>query len=382
MRFYIRLICAAASLIFNVPVQAQCPIVDSATPSVTVRNAPPGCGGSIELNWPARYFSFDLEWRWSSDGGSTWSGWYGPGPNGSLYPAYDGVNQIVRAYFPIDSLSCGTDVRLEVRERVAKPGCQQGFLSSGPIFVPIAQPTVEFTGKREYLWGQELNVNYFRVQPYGRTASVQFMSGGAWTTDYFHLPFYANNCSGSFNVRGFYADRCGNVTYTQPVNLLWPTTWIFPSVVGACLGQPVFVSATPGPGSPRWQRQLSNGTWVDLNNGPLPGGGTVSGVTTATLSISALSAASVGPYRISNGNVCGTGLGTLTYVFCAGDLNCDSAVDDTDFVVFAAHYDRLLCVDPAMPPGCPSDLDGDGTVDDADFVTFANSYDQLICQFE
>jgi hypothetical protein len=384
MRLFIHLICAAATLSFSMPVQAQCPIVDAATPSVTVRNAPPNCGGYIEVNWAARQFSFDLEWRWSSDGGSTWSGWYGPsGSNGSLYPTFDGVRQIVRANFPIDNLSCGTDVRLEVRERVAKPGCQQGFLSSGPIFVPVASPNVEFAGRTLYQWGEQLNVNYFRVMPYNRTAGVQFSDNGIdWTTDYFHLPFYATNCSGRFYVRGFYSDRCGNNTYTAPVALTWPVTWIFPALVGACLGRPVSVIATAGPGSPRWQRQLPNGNWVDLNNGLLPGGGTVSGVTTGTLTISALDVLSTGPFRINNGNYCGSGLGTLRFVVCLGDLNCDSAVDDTDFVVFAAHYDRLLCADPTMPLGCPSDLNGDGAVDDADFVAFASSYDRLICQVE
>ncbi len=64
---------------------------------------------------------------------------------------------------------------------------------------------------------------------------------------------------------------------------------------------------------------------------------------------------------------------------CPGDLNADSFVDDSDFVVFAAAYNLLECADPSMPPGCPADLTGDAFVDDADFVLFAAAYDALVC---
>lgn len=59
---------------------------------------------------------------------------------------------------------------------------------------------------------------------------------------------------------------------------------------------------------------------------------------------------------------------------CAGDLNSDGFVDDTDFVFFAAAYDTLICGSP-----CPADLNGDSFVDDADFVVFAAAYDVLVC---
>jgi probable HAF family extracellular repeat protein len=64
---------------------------------------------------------------------------------------------------------------------------------------------------------------------------------------------------------------------------------------------------------------------------------------------------------------------------CPGDLNADGFVDDSDFVLFAAAYDLLLCSDFAMPSGCPSDLNRDSSVDDADFVLFASAYDALLC---
>lgn len=64
---------------------------------------------------------------------------------------------------------------------------------------------------------------------------------------------------------------------------------------------------------------------------------------------------------------------------CSGDLNNDGQVNDTDFVLFVAAYNLLLCSDPAMPAGCPADLNRDTTVDDADFSIFVNAYDNLVC---
>lgn len=64
---------------------------------------------------------------------------------------------------------------------------------------------------------------------------------------------------------------------------------------------------------------------------------------------------------------------------CAGDLNNDGMVDDSDFLLFVGAYNILDCADPAMPAGCPSDLNNDGLVDDADFVQFVLAYDQLVC---
>ncbi|MBS0189926.1 MAG: choice-of-anchor Q domain-containing protein [Phycisphaerales bacterium] len=65
---------------------------------------------------------------------------------------------------------------------------------------------------------------------------------------------------------------------------------------------------------------------------------------------------------------------------CPADLTGDGQVDDTDFVLFAAAYDRLLCSDPDMPAGCPSDLNADALVDDIDFVLFAAAYNTLGCE--
>jgi len=64
---------------------------------------------------------------------------------------------------------------------------------------------------------------------------------------------------------------------------------------------------------------------------------------------------------------------------CAGDLNHDGFVDDSDFVLFVAAYNILDCADPGMAAGCPADLNKDGVVDDSDFVLFVPAYNQLVC---
>jgi len=62
---------------------------------------------------------------------------------------------------------------------------------------------------------------------------------------------------------------------------------------------------------------------------------------------------------------------------CPADLTFDRAVDDADFIQFAADYNSFDCA--AMAPNCPADLTGDGVVDDADFAAFAAAYDAFEC---
>ncbi|MBX3380018.1 MAG: hypothetical protein KF805_07970 [Phycisphaeraceae bacterium] len=64
---------------------------------------------------------------------------------------------------------------------------------------------------------------------------------------------------------------------------------------------------------------------------------------------------------------------------CAGDLNNDGFVEDSDFVIFLAAYNILDCADPSMPAGCPADFNNDNFVDDADFVIFVAAYNNLLC---
>lgn len=61
---------------------------------------------------------------------------------------------------------------------------------------------------------------------------------------------------------------------------------------------------------------------------------------------------------------------------CAGDLNADSMVEDSDFLSFVLAYSDLVS------PGGPytgADLNGDSVTDDSDFQIFVRSYDALIC---
>jgi endonuclease I len=84
------------------------------------------------------------------------------------------------------------------------------------------------------------------------------------------------------------------------------------------------------------------------------------------------------PGAIARPSLIVTVLGTIVAA-CPGDLNGDSTVDDSDFVLFATAYDLFDCADPSMPAGCPSDLTGDSAVDDSDFVLFASAYDAFLC---
>lgn len=56
---------------------------------------------------------------------------------------------------------------------------------------------------------------------------------------------------------------------------------------------------------------------------------------------------------------------------CPADLNGDTMVDDSDFVIFAGAYNELLTM--------VGDFNGDGSTDDADFVLFADAYNALMC---
>lgn len=74
--------------------------------------------------------------------------------------------------------------------------------------------------------------------------------------------------------------------------------------------------------------------------------------------------------RILQG-VIDTGAYEFLALTCAGDLNKDGLVDDSDFVEFVTAYNYLL--DRA------GDLNGDLVTDDADFAIFAAAYDALVC---
>ena len=141
----------------------------------------------------------------------------------------------------------------------------------------------------------------------------------------------------------------------------------------------------------QWKR---NGEAVQ--NGPggaSIGGGIVSGAagalpspsdgTDVVLRIEGVQASDAGEYTVEFSNACNTTTSWAAAVSvntCPGDLNADGFVDDTDFNLFAAAYDTLLCDDAAMPAGCLSDWNGDGFVDDRDFQLFVVAYTDMTCE--
>lgn len=70
----------------------------------------------------------------------------------------------------------------------------------------------------------------------------------------------------------------------------------------------------------------------------------------------------------------------LARMVCPSDITLNGAVDDDDFLIFAAAYDVMLCDDASMDALCVADLNGDGVVDDADFSRFVGIYDVGGCE--
>ncbi len=64
----------------------------------------------------------------------------------------------------------------------------------------------------------------------------------------------------------------------------------------------------------------------------------------------------------------------INFRSCDCDLNGDTLVDDSDFVIFAAAYNNLL--------DTFGDFNFDNLTDDSDFVIFAQAYDQLLCTLQ
>lgn len=177
-----------------------------------------------------------------------------------------------------------------------------------------------------------------------------------------------------------------------------PTAWVAQQPVSRPVnkGLSLTVAAAAASGftgvSYQWKHNGAN-----VSNGPggaSPGGGTVSGASgpiagtsngsPVTLTIAGVQASDAGEYTIVfTTSTCGTSESTpatITVNTCPSDLNGDGFVDDADFNLFVAAYDRLLCTASGMPPWCPSDFNGDNLVDDADFVLFAAAYSRIVCE--
>ena len=149
-------------------------------------------------------------------------------------------------------------------------------------------------------------------------------------------------------------------------------------------------AAGSGPFVFQWQWKEKDAGWRDVLEGLNSDSQGLASFTATDPSLTSLwvdpmyaPSASVGAIesmRCIAAGVCGFAISdVIPFGFCVSDFNCDSQVDDTDFVVFAQGYNLLVCDDSAMAAGCPADLNGDGFVDDSDFVLFVAAYNELGC---
>lgn len=167
----------------------------------------------------------------------------------------------------------------------------------------------------------------------------------------------------------------------SPAATLFGDSWglvLGPSVVSppqsqtVRAGNPAIFSVTGS--APGLQYQwLRNG--VNMVNG-----GRISGATSNAMTIVQAIAADAASYRVRATDACGSSVisapAVLT-VTCTADYNFDGMVEDLDFQIFIAAYDRLIC-DPA-PVACGADMNADGFVDDFDFQLFVTQYNDLVC---
>lgn len=123
-----------------------------------------------------------------------------------------------------------------------------------------------------------------------------------------------------------------------------------------------------------------NNPGVTITGTPVPN---ALGTQVTGLSFVINSTATLGATTLTVSNTDGTanfpGFLTVNTRSCPADLNGDSQVDNTDFVIFADAYSIFDCADVLMPITCPSDLTADGQVDNADFTIFANAYSEFLC---
>lgn len=170
----------------------------------------------------------------------------------------------------------------------------------------------------------------------------------------------------SSNTKAYVAVPCNPVFIQAPdtqTTCLFGTVTLHAAAIGA------------GNLTYQWRRNA-----MPLSDGIGPSGATIQGSAAAELIITGFNYADEGSYDLIITGDCGQALSiAATITICPSDLNCDNVINDSDFVVFAAAYNLLDCLDPAMAAGCPADINRDGFVDDNDFVIFVNAYDQLLC---
>ncbi|MFM9957637.1 MAG: multicopper oxidase domain-containing protein [Phycisphaerales bacterium] len=122
----------------------------------------------------------------------------------------------------------------------------------------------------------------------------------------------------------------------------------------------------------QWKKNGNN-----VTNGPTAWGSTISGATTATLTIqNARDPEDEGSYTCAITNPCGNGLTSpaglsITPPFCPGDLNNDGAVNTADLTIFLGQFGNAVII-----PGTGADFNGDGFVNTPDLTFFLGRFGQ------
>jgi len=228
-------------------------------------------------------------------------------------------------------------------------------------------------------------------------AGIYRWNGSEWNTvalrtssDPLDVISAASSFSGEIVVGGYAWGPLGSVQLGDAIFDRWNE-----SGVPGFLAQPQPVTIDPGQqvalsvsimggyeplGGSQFQWRRNGEPLVD---GASPGGGQISGVTGATLTIESAAASDSGFYDCIVSTDCGSRISETARVLvgppCGADLNNDGFVDDSDFTIFVLAYEILDCAAPGMPAGCPADLNSDGFVEDSDFSLFVAKYDELIC---
>ncbi|MBS0191033.1 MAG: hypothetical protein U0573_03935 [Phycisphaerales bacterium] len=151
-----------------------------------------------------------------------------------------------------------------------------------------------------------------------------------------------------------------------------PPRTVMPAFAGVCPGGTATITAHAvgtGPFSYKWRK---DGQDIAASENP--------SALKPTLELPGASGATVGQYDCVILNDCGTHVtDAVPFILCVADLNCDGAVDDTDFTIFLVQYNILDCADPSMPAGCSCDFNADGIVEDTDFQLFLPAYNRFAC---
>ena len=132
------------------------------------------------------------------------------------------------------------------------------------------------------------------------------------------------------------------------------------------------IVAGSGPLSYRWQRSTVDqpDEYVDVQNGPTPGGSIITGATQSTLRVVGPTNPDRGSYRCLVTGSCAQVLaGPADVQLCPADFNCDGLLDVADYIEFEA------CLEGDCTPGRTADFNGDGFADIYDLSEFVAAFE-------